>query len=542
MLDIRKFGNTERFTAAELDAIQGYTAAAISTIIQELILGGKTAVYGMGVTVASGNSGSTPKAQVAIGGVLMPTGTGRRDAVYTLDATTSSVFAPLGPGAPDKVVTVYAKPNAELTDRQGVTTINESTGVIGSTDVDKRSKASVEITAYDGIPPAAEIAGRVALAQVTINRDTGVTTISDLRPRYHSLLGSRPNGTAGSHHTGGAGGGEKIKLEEEVQGRLRMANMDLSTEFLVDSIPASSSPPSAWPSRGISNHILYDSGNTFGYPIQWGLVLTFASISAARHQLLMEFPGSVQNMAIYKPRMYYRAAPDHTKDEWTKWDLIVSQGRKRIQFDSDVNLGSDFGYIEFRDDENAYLISDVRGGGAEGGTNENSAMVMGVENDGCSPYVDFAVVKAPGAVVLDAPFILMRGDVLQIKGSQRTFVSLVWHHFGPTDTLDNITNTVVNGGPLLMDASPWPQKFHATPSNVTVTLDDDGNLALASMVVAGVTAERVRFWTWTHDVAKKMKETSGVAGGFCAQFGHGSRTIVNGGAIAFATIGCKASL
>ena len=66
-----------------------------------------------------------------------------------------------------------------------------------------------------------------------------------------------------------------------------------------------------------------------------------------------------------------------------------------IVFPSRVNYGSDYGYIAYYDDNNNYDYW--------GGSSENSALVIGVQNDGRNSVSDVVVLKSPASVIIDAP-------------------------------------------------------------------------------------------------------------------------------------------
>jgi len=66
-----------------------------------------------------------------------------------------------------------------------------------------------------------------------------------------------------------------------------------------------------------------------------------------------------------------------------------------IVFPSRVNYGSDYGYIAYYDDNNNYDYW--------GGSSENSALVIGVQNDGRNSVSDVVVLKSPASVIVDAP-------------------------------------------------------------------------------------------------------------------------------------------
>jgi predicted nucleic acid-binding Zn-ribbon protein len=77
-------------------------------------------------------------------------------------------------------------------------------------------------------------------------------------------------------------------------------------------------------------------------------------------------------------------------------------GKTIIKFNSSVNYGSDYGYIEYDDDNNTYNFW--------GDSQENSALIIGVENDGQNMVSDVVVLKSPAAIVVDSPDIIMKTD------------------------------------------------------------------------------------------------------------------------------------
>jgi len=91
-----------------------------------------------------------------------------------------------------------------------------------------------------------------------------------------------------------------------------------------------------------------------------------------------------------------------------------------IHFNSYINYGSDFGYIRYDDDNNTY--------NKWGDSDENSALVIGVQNDGQDPDSDVVALESPAGIFLNAPAAYV-GD----KNG-----GLIWHSHndGPGSGLD----------------------------------------------------------------------------------------------------------
>jgi len=80
-----------------------------------------------------------------------------------------------------------------------------------------------------------------------------------------------------------------------------------------------------------------------------------------------------------------------------------------IRFNSYVNLNSDYGYIRYYDDNNTY--------NKWGDSAENSALVLGVQNDGQNAVSDVVAIESPAGIFLNAPGVYV-GDKYGYK---------VWH-------------------------------------------------------------------------------------------------------------------
>jgi len=75
-------------------------------------------------------------------------------------------------------------------------------------------------------------------------------------------------------------------------------------------------------------------------------------------------------------------------------------GVTSLIFKSEVNYNSDYGYIKYQDDNNDYAFW--------GDSNENSAMIVGVENDPQNAVSDVVVLKSPAAVIVDSADLIYK--------------------------------------------------------------------------------------------------------------------------------------
>lgn len=83
----------------------------------------------------------------------------------------------------------------------------------------------------------------------------------------------------------------------------------------------------------------------------------------------------------------------------------TSGGWTGIKFNSGVNFGSDFGYIRYYDDVSSFYSDyDINSGNTE-----NSALVIGVENDPEVRYGDLLVLRGGNKVIIDAATINLTG-------------------------------------------------------------------------------------------------------------------------------------
>jgi len=75
-------------------------------------------------------------------------------------------------------------------------------------------------------------------------------------------------------------------------------------------------------------------------------------------------------------------------------------GKTILKFNSSVNYGSDYGFIEYDDDNDTYNFW--------GNSNENSALIVGVQNDGKNSVSDVVVLKSPASVIVDSKDLIFR--------------------------------------------------------------------------------------------------------------------------------------
>jgi hypothetical protein len=73
-----------------------------------------------------------------------------------------------------------------------------------------------------------------------------------------------------------------------------------------------------------------------------------------------------------------------------------------IVFPSRYNYGSDYGYIAYYDDNNNYAYW--------GDSSENSALVIGVQNDGQNSVSDVVVLQSPAGVIIDSPSLILHSN------------------------------------------------------------------------------------------------------------------------------------
>lgn len=226
-----------------------------------------------------------------------------------------------------------------------------------------------------------------------------------------------------------------LKTGDTMTGTLTVPNLIAQI-----SIP-SSSPPSAWPTGFVAGNV-YNNG----YPVRYGTIFSYkGTCGNSVVQLLQAWPGNDGGEAY----LYIRSARDLGADTFGPWrkvwsenndgagsgldadllDGIDSTGFLRrnvdtdttgkititrdgdaivlnkntttsysgITFNSKVNLGSDCAYIRYYDDvSNFYAPYD------NGSHNENSALVIGVENDGVNSANDYLVLRGPTKIILDA--------------------------------------------------------------------------------------------------------------------------------------------
>lgn len=227
MQDKRLFGDTERFDPIELEKIQSYSEDAILRVLLNAILGDNLAVYGFNVSPdANTNTANAPTLYILGGGIFSASGSGRQE-------NAALMALPVNAAATDVVYEIAAKPVRLLKDTASpITEIDVATGSLVADTIDKRDYAGIQLGYYvKGQVPSGQ--GWTVIAEATVNRDQGVTTTVDKRPALHTLLGARPSGAAGSHHTGKPGAAKQVSLEDEVQGRLPMRSFNLLESNLI---------------------------------------------------------------------------------------------------------------------------------------------------------------------------------------------------------------------------------------------------------------------------------------------------------------------
>ena len=81
-------------------------------------------------------------------------------------------------------------------------------------------------------------------------------------------------------------------------------------------------------------------------------------------------------------------------------------GETILKFISDTNEGSDYGYIKYVSDDDTYAYW-----GDD--SSENSALILGVENDTQTRVSDVTVLKSKAAVIIDAPELIFHNNGAQ---------------------------------------------------------------------------------------------------------------------------------
>ncbi len=130
----------------------------------------------------------------------------------------------------------------------------------------------------------------------------------------------------------------------------------------------------------------------------------------------------------------------------------TSGGASSIVFPSRVNYGSDYGSITYYDDNNTYNYW--------GDTNENSALVIGTQNDGQGTVSDVVVLKGVAANVFDSGINYFTGNI------------------GIGDTTPASLLTVGNGDLFQVNSSG--DIITATAENLSITTGTTGILTLDS--------------------------------------------------------------
>ena len=75
-------------------------------------------------------------------------------------------------------------------------------------------------------------------------------------------------------------------------------------------------------------------------------------------------------------------------------------GKTQLTFKSDTNYGSDYGYLKYVSDNNDYAFW--------GDSNENSSIILGVENDGKTSVSDVVALKSSSAVIVDSSDLIFK--------------------------------------------------------------------------------------------------------------------------------------
>ncbi len=83
---------------------------------------------------------------------------------------------------------------------------------------------------------------------------------------------------------------------------------------------------------------------------------------------------------------------------------IYLDSTHKIRFDSSVNRGSDYGEIVYEHDYDAYAYW--------GDTNENSQLIIRVQNDGRDHCSDVIQLESPQAVIVNSPELRTLNDLI----------------------------------------------------------------------------------------------------------------------------------
>jgi hypothetical protein len=137
-----------------------------------------------------------------------------------------------------------------------------------------------------------------------------------------------------------------------------------------------------------------------------------------------------------------------------------------IVFPSRVNYGSDYGYIAYYDDNNNYAYW--------GDSSENSALVIGVQNDGQNSVSDVVVLQSPAGVIIDSPSLILhsnRGGT----GTQRIEGLRVF--YAGDETTVSSTNTTIPGTKVKYLTALFDSQYGIKPRyiNVIARLWNSGN-------------------------------------------------------------------
>lgn len=111
-----------------------------------------------------------------------------------------------------------------------------------------------------------------------------------------------------------------------------------------------------------------------------------------------------------------------------------------ITFNSRINTGSDYAYIRYYDDVSNFFAAYDPGGQS----NENSALVIGVENDEVNGCNDYLVLRGAAKVIVDAigdtSSILEPERVIEFRkeGTLVSYIDNTGKYMGDADTLDGL--------------------------------------------------------------------------------------------------------